>query len=95
MASKSYWAKQKEKLSARGRLGASARWDRVHAAPVAVRESRVVEITIRDSHRPMELVRARREMDDVGIWGRWRVAGVAGRPVGPRGLGRLIALLIE
>jgi hypothetical protein len=42
-----------------------------------VRVDRVVEITIRDSHRPMTVIRLERE-DQGEKWGRWR--SESGRP---------------
>ena len=57
----------------------------------AAREVRVIEIVIRDSHRPMTRMRAEQCQDDEGRWGRLRMEGGAGRPVGRRGLGERVA----
>ena len=84
------WAKGREakaRRSAAGRTGAVARWTEYHAAQAAepVRQSRVTELTIRDTHRPMEIVRIVRQPRDHS-WGRGRVT-VNGRPVGRRAFG--------
>jgi len=54
----------------------------------------VVELTIRDSHRPMRVVRMEAEEGDRG-WGRWMVtesgARVGRRRFGRRAVGELIA----
>jgi hypothetical protein len=95
VSSKSCWRRKKERFSARGRKGAAVRWARAHADSGPVRVSRWVEITIRDSHRPMEVIRARRDVDDEGRWGRWRVDDYQGRPLGARGLGMLVGGFVE
>jgi hypothetical protein len=81
------WREAKARRSAAGRAGANARWAAYHAAQAGepVRQSRVTEITVRDSHRPMEIVRIVREPRDHS-WGRGRVE-VNGKPVGRRALG--------
>lgn len=58
------------------------------------RETRVIEITIRDSHRPMTIIRARQEEGIDGQWGRLRIEGCEGRPVGRNGLGKRIAAAV-
>jgi len=68
--SPTYWKQRKAKLLERSRKGVEARLAK-HAAEHAgepVRMNRVVEITIRDSHRPMTVIRLRRE--DQLKWGR-------------------------
>jgi hypothetical protein len=50
-----------------------------------LRQSRVTELTIRDSHRPMEIVRIVREPRDHS-WGRGRME-MNGKPVGRRAFG--------
>lgn len=94
------WWEAKARRSAAGRAGATARWAAYHAAKAdePVRQSRVTEITIRDSHRPMEIVRIVRQ-PRAHSWGRGRVT-VNGRPVGRRAFGvsaiaRLLARSLE
>jgi hypothetical protein len=58
-----------------------------------VRQDRVVEITIRDSHRPMTAIRLRREQDDEGRWGRW--SGIGAAHLGPSGVGKIIGKYLE
>jgi len=60
-----------------------------------VREERVVRITIEDSMRPREVIVARQVEDDVGRFGRFRVDGFCGRPVGWSGLGALVGRLVR
>lgn len=54
-------------------------------------ESRTVEITIRDSHRPMQIFRATQFQLDSGAWSRFTIEGLRHRPVGRRGLALLLA----
>ena len=81
------WRKEKARRSAAGRAGANARWAAYHVAQDGepVRQSRVTELTIRDTHRPMEIVRIVRQPRDHS-WGRGRVT-VNSRPVGRRAFG--------
>jgi hypothetical protein len=72
------------------------RWAAVHAAQAAepVRQTRVTEIVIRDSRRPMQTIRVVREPRG-HAWGRGRISvnGVAigGRPRGRTAIGKLLA----
>jgi hypothetical protein len=95
MCSKSYWGKRKRKRSNRGQHGADCRWRKYHEklAGEPVRTDRVIEITIRDSHRPMTVIRLRREQNDEGRWGRWR--GIGKTALGPSGVGKLIGKYLE
>jgi hypothetical protein len=74
----------------------AARWAKVHAAHVGepVRETRVVEMTIRDSHRPMRIIRLQAEETERG-WSRWMAqenGQRAGRkPWGKNAIARAIA----
>ena len=61
----------------------------------AIRESRTVEITIRDSHRPMQIVKMRQDERGEGRWSRWTVEGLTCRPLGNTGIGKLIATYAE
>lgn len=93
MASKSYWRKKQEQRSARGRRGAEARWARAHAEG-PVRASRWVEIEVRCSDRPLEVVRLRQDELDDGRWSRFVIEGTHGRRRGANGVGKLVAALI-
>lgn len=81
------WREKKARRSAAGRVGANARWAAYHAthAGEPIRQSRVTELTIRDTHRATEIVRIVREPRDHS-WSRGRVT-VNGRPVGKRAFG--------
>jgi hypothetical protein len=86
----------KARRSEAGRRAANARWARVHAAcnGEPVRESRVVELSIRDSHRPARVIRMQADMTPRG-WSRWAVsengARIGCRTFGRRALAGLIA----
>jgi hypothetical protein len=71
-----------------GRRGANARWAAHHAAQAGepVRETRVVEVTVRDSHRPGCTVRLEAN-ETVHGWGRWAVFQAETR-IGKRRMGR-------
>ena len=87
------WREGKEKRSELARRAAETRWARVHAeAPL--RERRVIEITIRDSHRMRTVIRAEQLQDEEGRWSRLRVEGSKGRPVGRHGLGLRVAAAV-
>ena len=75
--------------------GAAARWGKYHAAMKGepVREDRYVEITIRDSHRPLTRLLLRREQTRNGRWGRWH--GLGERPLGGSGIAEAIARYLE
>ncbi len=94
MPSKSYWRKKKEKQSERGRRGSEARWAKEHQDPAPVRTSIYVEVEVRYSARPTEIIRMRRDQMDNGRWSRFHIEGISGRPRGTRGVGLLIAKLI-
>jgi ATPase subunit of ABC transporter with duplicated ATPase domains len=94
------WRAGAKARSARASRAAIARWDAVRAARAGepVRETRVTEITVRDSHRPMEIVRLQSEETRSG-WSRRRVShngvSLSIRPLGPSGIASLIAGLIS
>jgi len=82
--------------SERARRAATARWAAYHLAQAdaPLRQTRVVEMTIRDSHRPMRVIRMAAEQTDRG-WSRWLVTE-NGERVGRRRFGgTAIAKLIE
>jgi hypothetical protein len=82
------WYEGKTRRSEAARKAAAARWDAHHAAHAGdpQRHSRVTDITIRDSHRPMQTVRIHRE--SIGhAWSRGRIY-VNGQRVGHRAYGR-------
>jgi hypothetical protein len=89
------WHEGKAKRSAKARRAAEARWERHHAALAAepVRVPRVAEITIRDSCRPMMVVRLERQGT------RWKIfqqgEQVGTRPVAASGLGMMLAKVLE
>ena len=82
------WYEGKTRRSEAARKAAAARWDAHHAAHAGdpQRHSRVTDITIRDSHRPMQTVRIFREPTEHS-WSRGRVY-VNGKRVGRRTLGK-------
>ena len=84
------WEAGAARRSERARHAANARWETYHDA-MPRRETRVVEITVRDSHRPLTRIRAEQFEDGDGRWSRWHVVGHAGRPRGKHGLGQLLA----
>ena len=97
------WAKWRAEASARSeraRRAAMARWDAECAArhDEPCRTSRVIEMVVRDSHRPMRLIRL--EADDKGrAWSRWKVtengARVGRRRFGRTAIARLIAYSLD
>lgn len=86
------WNAEKGKRSARAQHASEIRWARYHAALSAepVRASRVVEITIRDTHRPMRVICLRSEVyglrSDPCSRSRWAVTE-NGTQIGTRRLG--------
>lgn len=64
------------------------RWETVHAAKrnEPPRETRAIELTIRDSHRPMRMIRLTAEETEHG-WSRWTVTE-NGQPAGARPWGK-------
>jgi len=92
--SPSYRKRKRERLLARSRKGVAARavkWA-ARTAGLPIRQDRVVEIVIRDSHRPLTIIRLRRE-DQGERWGRWR--GIGSVPLGPTGIGTIIGKYLE
>lgn len=76
---------------------AHARWEKHRARQIEtpVRQSKLVELTIRDSHRPMRVIRLRADPTDRG-WGRFAGeengrAIAHGRRFGHRHIATLIA----
>jgi hypothetical protein len=71
------WHNTRAQRIERAQRAAEARWARAraHDDDAPARETRTVEIAIRDSHRPMEIVRLTRDDVGDGRWSRWRVAG--------------------
>lgn len=84
-----FWDKAQQR-SKRAEYAARCRWDRYHAS-APMRDSRVIEITIRDSHRPRTIIRAQQDQLDDGRWSRLRIDGSQGRPVSRHGLAQRIA----
>ena len=81
--------------SERAQYAANVRWERYHAGiEEPVRESRVVEMRIVDSHRAGVVIRLQAEEGPRG-WGRFRVwcngERVGSRSFGRSGVGDLIA----
>ena len=92
MASWTYRKRRRDKMlrEMANKRAAKARKHEAETAGLPVRESRVIEITIRDSHRPMTVIRAT-QTEHEGVGSRWRIAEYSGRPVGKTGLARLLA----
>jgi len=86
----SKWRAGRHKRSARARHAAEIRWQRHHAAQ-PTREIRRIAVTIRDSHRPMTVLRATQHDQGGGQWSRLRIQGSHGRPVSRHGLAMRIA----
>lgn len=90
------WRARKEARSERARRAAEARWAAVREARAGepVRQTRVVEIDIRDTIQPRRTIRMKADPTDRG-YGRWMV-GENGQRIGTRRFGataiaRLIA----
>jgi hypothetical protein len=91
-----HWHNNAAQRSERARRAAMARWSRAHDdSDAPMRETRTIEVTLRDSHRPMETIRLSRDDVGDGRWSRWRVEGARIRPLGATGVARLLARLIE
>jgi hypothetical protein len=88
MQSHAKWKAGSRARSDRARAAANVLWQRVHAAAAAEpeRETRFVELTIRDSHRPLRVIRLQAEQSD-HAWGRWAVDENGSR-IGARRFGR-------
>lgn len=81
------WNSNAIKRSERASNAARVRWDRYHSnIDEPPRVSRIVELRIIDSHRPMQTIRLQAEQTDIG-WGRWLVH-TNGERIGQRRLGR-------
>jgi len=81
------WNRNERKRSERASHAARVRWDRYHAGiEEPPRESRIVQIQITDSHRPMQTIRLQAEQTERG-WGRWLVHANDQR-IGQRRYGR-------
>lgn len=78
------WRSGNEQRSERARKAANARWDACRAANASepIRRDRVVELTIRDTHRPMFIIRLQAHETPRG-WSRWQVTE-NGKQVGRR-----------
>lgn len=73
-----------------GSAAAAARWRKVRAgrSDCPLRETRVVELTVRDSHRTRRVIRMESDLTrDARAWGRWSVSE-NGRAIGRRRFGR-------
>jgi len=81
--------KAQRKRSERAAHAARVRCERYHA-DLPVRQTRTVVITIRDSARPMSVIRATQHERMDGRWTRFYVEGFSGRPVSASGLGAMI-----
>ncbi len=82
------WRTQRLVRSARAQKAANARWAAVRAARAGEppRQTRVVELTLRDTHRPMRIILLEAEPTENG-WGRWAVTE-NGERIGRRRFGR-------
>jgi hypothetical protein len=82
------WQADKSRRSEIACKAATARWDAHHAAHAGEpkRHSRVSELTIRDSHRPLQIIRIHRESKG-HAWSRGRVY-IDGHRIGHRAFGR-------
>jgi hypothetical protein len=91
------WREERAERSARATRAANARWAAVRQARAGepVREPLVVEITIRQLHRPMRIIHAVAQPRKHGRWSRWTVREndrpVGRRALGAKALGNLIA----
>jgi len=99
VASAMYLRKLVERRRARGRVAglasASARKARARASESIVRVSRVVRVSIEDSHRPGVVLTLRRDERGNGRWGRWRVDGHELAALASTGIGRLLARFLD
>lgn len=93
------WAKYHAEAGERSRRAshaAQARWDAAHAsqADEPVRETRVVELRILDSHRTGRTIRLAADQTPTG-WSRWRVwengTRICKRNIGTTGIAAAIA----
>jgi len=93
--SPSYRKRLKARRLERSRKGVAARLEKLAAerAGAPIRETRHVEITIRDSMRTMTVIRLHRDDGGDGRWGRWR--GIGSSKLGPNGVAKLLAKLLE
>lgn len=80
------WNNGTNQRSERASHAARVRWDRYHAGiNHPPRQSRIVQIQIMDSHRPMQTIRLQAEEGERG-WGRWLVTA-NGERIGRRRFG--------
>ena len=93
------WNQKAAERSARASHAANVRWERYHAGiEEPTRESRIVQIQITESHRPMQTIRLQAE-EGLRGWGRWLVHANGDR-IGQRRYGRsaiadMIARLLQ
>lgn len=82
------WRKGAAHRSALARIAANARWEQHRAALAAepTRTIRVVELTVKDSHRPQRVIRMEADERET-TWSRWLVIE-NGERVGRRRFGR-------
>ena len=88
------WEENQAKRSKRASYAAQCRWQQYHA-DLPPRATRRIEIEMRDSHRPMQVIRAEQCEGNDGRWTRWRIDGCQCRPVASSGLARLIAEALQ
>lgn len=92
----SEWRSEASARSERARVAACARWAAVRAARAdeRPRETRVVEISLRDTHRPSRQIRLQAEERNRS-WSRWSVTEdgvrIGRRALGTTGIADLIA----
>ncbi len=91
------WNAERAQRSARATRAANARWEAARAERAAgpTRQTRIVELTIRDTHRTMRTIRLSAEPTELG-WSRW-AAAENGQRIGRRRLGktRLARMIAE
>jgi|GEM_PF-3658755 len=93
--SPSYWKRLKQKRLERSRKGVEARRRKREMANTGLplRQTRVVEITIRDSHRTMTVLRLEQHEGHEGKWTRWH--GLGKRPLGINGIAHVIGKYLQ
>jgi hypothetical protein len=81
-------AKEEREFRAAQSRRVAQRWSKASAVRVGepIRETRVVLMTIRDSHRPMRIIRMQAEETERG-WSRW-VVQENGQPAGQKPWGK-------
>lgn len=88
------WNAGSKARSTRAQHAANCRWERYHA-DMPPRETRCIEITLCDSHRPMQIIRAQQCEGTDGRWSRWSIDGCRCRPVASSGLAKLLAEVLQ